>query len=431
MSNTVQAARRRKRRAVAVTLVTLISTLGLAESAHRVWRSLSGWSYDGEATRTWYVQARNIATQTVPMPAGASASDPVAPEHWILDPYLGFDIDVTDGLIERELVLRDQNKQDTRWIVVLGGSVAAIFTSLGAETFVDVLADDPRFKDQKILMWSHARGGYKQPQQVNEFVFLLSLGLQPAAVINIDGFNEVALGNENARNGIHPLYPSRTHWLHLIGASASDEEAAELLIELRESRRRTVRLVDLGLNLGLWRSSVVGTLWQRMLRSSMHTTSDAQAAYTRRLSASGIEQGLSGPPIHGGPENGLAITVEGWAQSSACIQAICTARGIPYLHVLQPTLHDEGSKPVTAEERERGSAAPEWIDGVRHGYSLLRERGARLPSEGVNFVDASRIFADVHETLFYDVCHFGKAGNEIFARFIADAFLKTLPPAPR
>lgn len=430
MTDDSRPVRRRRWPRIALALLTTACVLALAETAHRVWRSANGWPYDGEAMRDAFLQGRNFATQAVPMPADAAATDDVVLKRWVLDPYEGFDFHTTDVQIENELTGRDRSA-GTFTILVLGGSVAAIFSSVGREAFVEALAGDARFRDKRIEMWCHARGGYKQPQQVNELVFLLALGLQPNAVINIDGFNEVALGNDNAQNGIHPLYPSRSHWLHLIGSGAFDPEATELVAEIADARHRAERTANLGLKLRLWRSSVLGTLVQRIVRGSLHRGGVAQIAYARRLSAAASEQGLSGPPIHGGAKNALPITVEGWAQTSASMQAICAARGIPYMHVLQPTLHDEGAKPVTAQEREGGNAAPEWMEGVRAGYPLLRERGARLRSEGVNFVDASRIFADVHETLYYDVCHFGKAGNEIFARFVAREFLQTLPVSLR
>jgi lysophospholipase L1-like esterase len=113
--------------------------------------------------------------------------------------------------------------------------------------------------------------------------------------------------------------------------------------------------------------------------------------------------------------------VTNWAQSSLSIDAMCRARGIAYLHVLQPNLHDEGSKPLTAEERRTGTAWPAWIEGAREGYPRLRAQGAALREKGIHFVDGSMIFRDVTETLYYDAGHFNEAGNVILARAIAAA----------
>jgi hypothetical protein len=313
---------------------------------------------------------------------------------------------------------------------MLGGSVSAIMTTVSPQVFTAAVQADPRFEGIRVRMSNHARGGFKQPQQVNELIFLLSLGYRPSAVINIDGFNDVALAQDNIEKGIHPFYPSHSHWLHVTGLASSDVVAVEHLEAMRTARRRVVRLSEFGVQFGLWRSSVLGTIVQRGLRRGLREAFEAQSAYEERMVVWTEDRGVSGPPFDN-DENALAIAVEGWAQSSLCIQAICNARGIPYLHVLQPTLHDEGAKPVTAQEIEDGEGKLAWVAGVRAGYPLLRARGEKLRAEGVNFVDASRLFADVHETLYYDICHFGKSGNDTLARFVAASFLDHIPQMQR
>ena len=116
-----------------------------------------------------------------------------------------------------------------------------------------------------------------------------------------------------------------------------------------------------------------------------------------------------------------------WYESSRILRAICDARGIPYVHVLQPTLHDEGSKPLTDEERGSATLVESMRVAVRDGYPLLRERGFALAAEGERFVDASRLFAGVAETLYYDACHFRAPGTDMLAREAAHALLLELP----
>ena len=53
-----------------------------------------------------------------------------------------------------------------------------------------------------------AMPGYKQPQQLLALAYLLSHGAQIDVVVNIDGFNEVALPQaENLPKGVNPFYP--------------------------------------------------------------------------------------------------------------------------------------------------------------------------------------------------------------------------------
>ncbi|MEO0653147.1 MAG: hypothetical protein AAFZ65_20895 [Planctomycetota bacterium] len=64
-----------------------------------------------------------------------------------------------------------------------------------------------------------------------------------------------------------------------------------------------------------------------------------------------------------------------------------------------------------------------WLRGVVEGYPRLREAGAALAAEGIAFFDASRVFAEVQETLYFDSCHFDARGNQILAQAIG-AFLE-------
>jgi hypothetical protein len=108
------------------------------------------------------------------------------------------------------------------------------------------------------------------------------------------------------------------------------------------------------------------------------------------------------------------------------MKELCDARDIYYLHCLQPTLHDPGAK-IVSEEESKFVGAPGWKDGVLAGYPLLRQRGEELVQRGVSFVDTSRCFAGVADTLYYDACHFHAPGNRVLSEAIADAFLAHLP----
>ena len=99
--------------------------------------------------------------------------------------------------------------------------------------------------------------------------------------------------------------------------------------------------------------------------------------------------------------------------------------------MLQPTLWDEGSKTWSAEERALPPPSPSWIEGVHRGYPALRERAHELTERGVSFFDASRAFARVDATLYFDACHFGKQGNEILAEILANQLLSAVVQAPK
>jgi hypothetical protein len=109
------------------------------------------------------------------------------------------------------------------------------------------------------------------------------------------------------------------------------------------------------------------------------------------------------------------------------MHALCAARGIAYVHVLQPTLHDTGSKPLTPEELAGGAAPESWTWAVGEGYPLLRSTGAELSAAGVRFVDASGVFAGVQTAIYHDSCHFRLEGNVLLCELVAPAILAALP----
>lgn len=98
-------------------------------------------------------------------------------------------------------------------------------------------------------------------------------------------------------------------------------------------------------------------------------------------------------------EEVIAECVADWAESSRAMSRLCESYGIDYLHVLQPTLHDTGSKPVADEERAVGIGEDGPEPWIAPAYDALRRAGVELAAEGVPFVDTSQVFAGTTDTL--------------------------------
>ena len=135
---------------------------------------------------------------------------------------------------------------------------------------------------------------------------------------------------------------------------------------------------------------------------------------------------IQGPPVPTDDEAIVGAIVDVWERCSISMSGACAAHGIAYLHVLQPTLHDQGSKPWSRQERAWNVADPLWVEGVDRVYHHLREAGARLAARGIAFFDASYAFRDHEETLYVDVCHFTERGNEILADELVEPALNLL-----
>lgn len=350
---------------------------------------------------------------------------------WSLHPYFGFHSGWVAQLFDQEIEhYRSGRGDETFDVLVLGGSVAANFGNLGWGRLAELLAEDPRLAGRELHLTRGGRASYKQPQQLAVLTYALQCGMEPDAVVNLDGFNEVALGCFNAQLRTHPQYPSMQQWQHISRNPLQDPEGADLLLAMRGHRDRALGLARLGLDRGLERSAVLGTWLLRRVAAEQRGLTDGLQEYARFL-ARAQSPALRGPKFD--PATAVADNVAAWARCSRALDALCAARGVAYLHVLQPTLHDPGSgKPAHPDELALGEAHSSWLEGAGTGYPLLREAGARLAEDGVAFLDGSRTFTGVAEPLYYDNCHFGPEGNRMLAERIAPALLALLPAeAPR
>jgi hypothetical protein len=390
----------------------------LAELAVRGWLALGGQAYRAAACRAELAArgAADLDWSPDRGPALEQAFDPQLPH-----PFVAFETEREEQTFRAELaaLTADPAALDARFtVLVIGGSVSKYFADPvngGLEPLRERLASDPRSAGRELLFLNHGRDAFKQPQQLFWFLWVLSLGLEPDLLINLDGFNETAITALNAEQGAHPLYPMASRWAIAVeaGRTSAVLERAASVLRMRE-------LAELVLRHGLERSAIVGTA----VRARMDRLDRQRARAEERALAELDEDGRSalfGPAFDGTGEQAVERAVEAWATASRVLHEVCRARGIRYLHVLQPTLHDEGSKPLSEEERRNGRYPEAAEAGVRHGYPLLRAAGARLVAEGVPFLDASSVFADVEQTLYFDGCHFRRPGTEILGRAVAAA----------
>jgi hypothetical protein len=361
-----------------------------------------------------------------------------------IHPYMGF---VTPKY-QAELAARKAHydaHRDSVHVAVFGGSVAESCFNSQSLRFRGLLRAHAALEGREVFVINAALSGYKQPQQVNELAYLIALGIVPDVAVNIDGYNELAVATHNLGARVHPAFPSLSLYAHLAVASSREQETIELIAGILRDQRALGSRASTALDLGLYRSSIATHLVMPALGALAADVDEGFRSYESVLTRAPIEPvnpatirqydhdrvTLSGPFPEGGFSDPLATLADIWETSSRSMQGICDAHGILYVHVLQPTLHDEGSKPLTPAEVEGGRTSDEQRDAVRRGYPLLRERGASLARDGVRFLDASRIFAEVEDELYFDVCHFQERGEAMLADAIASFVLDELGERPR
>ncbi len=441
MPNPSEIRPRRPRRWTAKPLLVLVSCLlGLLlfEFGLRAVHAATGEAYD--SARVWRHLCSTVELGTVgtePAAPGEVLAAEFPPEAdknagAIASPFFGFDAGYAALAYDvQRRWFEDPRAEETLDIFVVGGSVAAQVGSYLNGFLEQVTPPDSRLAARTVRVFNNGRGGFKQPQQLNLVAYLIALGCRPDVVINVDGFNEVALGAFNAFQGANPLQPSLGHWGGaMTPVQVPDPRERELVVDVVMARRRAEELLETVRRWGLTRSAITGSLALRAIGRTRERIFQAQEAYQRYLSSGARNPAVFGPALEDDGEAGTNASAACWYESSRMLRAVCEARGIDSVHLLQPTLHDAGSKPLTDEEVRTGSAHSTWIEGARRGYPKLRALGQQLEAEGETFLDASMCFADCQESRYVDACHFNEAGVEQLAAACVQA-LEQLLPAPR
>ena len=413
-----------------IALAACALALLAAEGIFRVYLRLQGKPHDRAAAET------RLANLVDPirafMPAARREVQEDGSPTAILHPYAGAELDHDSGGVLR--YFREQAQPGDFTVVIVGGSAAMLVEQHGAGDIRRALASDERLAGRRIVVLNYAHPGYKAPQQATRLAYLLSFGYRPDVVVNLDGFNEVALAFENRAHGTHPLYPSGPVWAAVVrdygSSSATDLGALAQMWLLRKEaestveRARTWRFAHSAL-LSRWTLARLNRLAARRLELQKRVITSDPARTDERM-----KRQLSGPDAPG-PLASFNLCLTAWHEGSLSLHALCTTRGIAYIHALQPTLFDAGSKPKTPEEERISVPHPAWRLGPLHGYPRLRELGQDLLARGIHFVDTSLLFADHPETIYYDPCHYLPPGCRIVAQRLAEAIRALeLPPRP-
>jgi len=310
-------------------------------------------------------------------------------------------------------------------VAFLGGSFAQSLALRGRSEFARALERDKRFADVDVVIVPLALAGYKQPQQLMTVAYLLSLGAQFDIIINVDGFNEVALHEaENANHGVFPAFPR--NWFARVSA-LPDPQLRALVGEVAYVRMKQMR----------WAARFPYVLRYCITANLIWRIED------RRLSASiaTLETALQ---RHGAPSPGYVATgprlptddastvyptlVSIWKESSLQLGRLAQANGALYFHFLQPNQYVQGSKPMGSAERRRSyDPSQPYRRGVERGYPLLREAGAELERDGVEFSDLTMLFANNAAPIYIDTCcHMNDDGIRAVVDEIAASILRSV-----
>jgi len=305
---------------------------------------------------------------------------------------------------------------------VFGGSFAANFAA-GRPVVEHALEESGWLRGRRLRLLSFAVAGHKQPQQLMALNYFLTLGVHFDAVINLDGFNEIALpSTTNLPKGYSPYFPRG--WLLMVGDL--DQELRRLAGELTYLRRLRTGWAERFSGPPLGWSLAAGLVWQsRDARLGARITELERQLLAEERSPSGDFQARGPVPDYPSEAAVYEDLAAVWQRASRQIHALAVGNGATYLHFLQPNQYLPGSKPLSPEERRKAwNPKHPYRPAVEAGYPLLIAAGDELRRDGVPFTDLTGIFADVEKTVYKDACcHVDRGGNRIVAAAIAEVLV--------
>lgn len=321
------------------------------------------------------------------------------------------------------------HSEDNFIVGIFGGSVAQWLTVQAGDYLENELAHLPVLEGKQVYIMNMANGGFKQPQQLLVLSYFMAIGQHFDLIINLDGFNEIALPDaENLPKGIHYSMP-RSYPKNVSSmTSIADLRMIRWLndgLDLREQSNYWAGMANFRLSAGFYLlASALHARAQSL--SEAHMLTPPSIGENERTNFFVLDSTSKGDNSN----QQKSDLVDLWLQSSILMRDMAEQNNAMYLHVLQPNQY-HSAKTFSAEER-RISLSPEhpYSRAVKRLYPVLIKRSNELVEKGVNFIDATPIFDDVDAIIYADsCCHYNDKGSQILADFIVrEIGTALLPP---
>ena len=323
--------------------------------------------------------------------------------------------------------------RDNQFVIGLtGGSVGAWFCQVGVRRLIDDLKRHSYFSSRDLVPLCLSHEGYKQPQQLLLLAYFLSIGQTFDLIVNIDGFNEVALGSLNEQRGLDNSMPSVMHLEPLINLVDRATLTPDKLASLAAIETYKARVNGLAARLKTNRLAAVTFILDRLYRSARNSYRTELGRFNNLPSSAGTNSLIL--PTHPVKKvEGAALfdaIAKTWASASMSMHALLATHGIPYVHVLQPNQYYSARRFGSEEAKVALSDASPFKPGAAQGYPALLAAAdsARLKKE-VTFLDGTHIFDREPAAVYIDdCCHYTLRGNQLLADFIAAGVLEAKGP---
>lgn len=318
---------------------------------------------------------------------------------------------------------------------VFGGSVANNFAvdEYVTRRLSNKLKTYPEFANKEIIVLNFGNGGYKQPQQLLILNYFLALGQQLDLVVNIDGFNEVALSNLNNKAQVEVGMPSVQHIQPLTGLANNNlsPEVMSSIVQISENKKQLKEAVD---KLQTCQLALCHAVTSLQVRQLVNSYQQAVVKYDRQVKNSNSDTANSGivyiPKADYVLKDAAAFDkiASMWYESSVTMNQILSSRKIKYFHLIQPNQYYPTKRVFTSKEKEIAiSKDSPYIAGVKTGYPVLLSKVDDLQKAGVNVFSGVNILDNTKETVYKDACcHYNSVGEEVLANYVSSSIIKVV-----
>ncbi|NEQ77837.1 MAG: hypothetical protein F6K23_35360 [Okeania sp. SIO2C9] len=317
-------------------------------------------------------------------------------------------------------------------IGIFGGSVANNFAvglninqSRGNEEFINNLKTIPELADQEIIILCFSGGGYKQPQQLLILNYFLSIGQEFDMVINIDGFNEVALSHQNNQEKIELFLPSIQHILPLTRLASDDLSVMKAIVQISELKQNLSTAIN---NLESCKLASCHSLRSLQVKGLLESYQKEIIKYDQKIArnSQNIDSDslvyLNKMPEVLEDKVAFEKIAENWYESSLTMNQILAERNKWYFHFIQPNQYYPTERVFSPAEKVLIIEGNPYSTGVKKGYPMLLSKISRLREANVNIFNGVNIFDEEKEVVYRDACcHYNFLGDTILANFVANS----------
>lgn len=319
-------------------------------------------------------------------------------------------------------------------IGIFGGSVASDFSIFQIQNKIlpQYLKQVPGLQDKEFVILSFATGGYKQPQQLLILNYFLALGQELDLVVNIDGFNEVALSNLNNKNQINLAMPSIQHISPLtsLANNSLSTKAMQATLRIQENKTKINEGLESLQHCSLAACDALTSVYVQNLVNN----------YRKDVIAFEKERGKNQQNDEGSViyinknksvlEDSAAFEQMSWnwAKSSIFMHKVLSASNVPYFHVLQPNQYYQTKRVFgEAEKRIAFNKDTPYARAVELGYPALLSKFANLQKNKINILNGVKVFDKTKDAVYVDsCCHYNKAGEVVFSNYVGSSILESL-----